>query len=65
MAKDETINFQEIHVVRMGKKKIGEIRAEFDEKKAVKGYRYFPNGQKEGGNLYYSLLSCKQSLTEG
>ena len=70
MAKDETIHFEEIHVVKMGKKKIGEIRAEYDlgqGSKVIGGYRYYPKGKDitGAGQRFSSLQACKNSLTAG
>ena len=35
---------------------IGEI------KPIKKGWQYFPNGQKEGGDIFETLLECQKSL---
>ena len=48
--------------VRLNGKAIGEIRLEASIESA--GWRYFPKGQKTGGELFSSLSACKRSLGE-
>jgi hypothetical protein len=44
--------------VKLDGKLVGEIRQEAD------GFRYFPKGQKTGGELFSTLPACKKSLTD-
>lgn len=44
--------------VKLDDRVIGEIRKEDG------GWRYFPKGKKDGGDLFPSLAKCKLSLSE-
>jgi hypothetical protein len=45
--------------VYLEKKRVGAIRLNKG------GYKYFPNGKKEGGAGFDTIRECKKSLAEG
>jgi len=47
--------------VYLDKKHVGDIH-ERTQTLFGKGWQYFPKGQKEGGEMFPSLILCKKSL---
>ena len=46
--------------VRFDGKIVGEIRKE--KSRCFEGWRYYPKGEKNGGELFESLRACQKSL---
>jgi len=46
--------------VYSGGRRVGTIKAETEA--GSDGYRYYPKGNKYGGDFYNSLAACKRSL---
>lgn len=53
---NDAIKFEDRTIVRLGKKIIGEIRPD------AGGFRYYPEGEKWGGDWYATVVECKRSL---
>jgi hypothetical protein len=48
--------------VYSGGLRVGTIRRELSADRITYGYRYYPKGNKVGGDLFFSLVGCKRSL---
>lgn len=58
------ITYVEEHKVKVyfNSKLVGTIRKELSADGKSEGYRYYPKGDKVGGDLFFSLTRCKHSL---
>lgn len=63
-----TFEHKEHYNVRLDGRIIGKILVERGSKHEICNgllkYQYFPTGQREGGEVFFSLEECKRSLLE-
>lgn len=60
----DRITYVEEHKIKVyhGSKHLGIIRKELSKDGLSEGWRYYPKGNKFGGDLFFSLPACKRSL---